>query len=151
MTVAEQADRAAIKWSFLGDVGVDEMATRSWNIANQKGFHNRVRSLTEYLEGSAYAHENPNIVDDIARYEVARKLFLIVSELVEGLEAIRKAEVGDGGNLAEELADAVIRIGDLFILAQELGLIEPEMTLSFAIQHKQSINEGRPQMHNRRF
>lgn len=68
------------------------------------------------------------------------KLMLIVSELGECLEAIRK---GDKENEAEELADAAIRIMDY------AGTYR--IDLGTAIVKKMAVNEGRPFMHGKAF
>lgn len=72
------------------------------------------------------------------------KLFLIVSELVEAFEAIRKGNPPDKhlpqySNFAVELADAAIRIADL---AEVNGIPLEEIMLA-----KMDYNDGRPQMH----
>lgn len=70
----------------------------------------------------------------------ATKLMLVVSELGECLEAIRK---GDKANEVEEIADAVIRLLDY------AGTYR--LQLADAIIKKMAVNEGRPYMHGKAF
>lgn len=72
---------------------------------------------------------------------ISRKLVLIHSEASEGTEALR--DTLGFGNLAEELADVVIRCGDL---AQWLGI-----DLETAIKAKMQKNAARPPMHGKAF
>jgi len=78
---------------------------------------------------------------------IGEKLMLIVTELAEGMEAVRKDNL-DGvepmsGSLCEELADAVIRICDL---AGHLNL-----DLDAAIRNKMEFNKTRPRLHGKKF
>lgn len=68
------------------------------------------------------------------------KLMLIVSELGECLEAIRKS---DSANEVEELADAFIRLLDY---CGEYGI-----DLGNAVVSKMLVNEGRPHKHGKVF
>lgn len=88
----------------------------------------------------------PNDVDDIF---VTKQLMMIVSEAVEVMEAIRK----DKGNqeVAEEMADIVIRTLDLWAGLKETGFVEPDADLQAVFNNKTSINETRPERHGVRF
>lgn len=66
------------------------------------------------------------------------KIALICSEAGEAVEAIRNR---DDGNLAEELADIVIRVGDLAMAC--------ELDLAVAVSAKMRKNRERPHMHGR--
>lgn len=68
------------------------------------------------------------------------KLMLIVSELGEALEAIRKK---DAENELEEIADAFIRLLD-YAGTYKLRLAE-------AVIKKMAVNEGRPYKHGKEF
>lgn len=70
----------------------------------------------------------------------AGRLMLIVTELAEACEADRH---GDRDNLAEELADVAIRLGDL---CGGLGI-----DLEQAVLDKMAINEGRPVLHGKQY
>lgn len=67
------------------------------------------------------------------------KLMLVVTEVAEAAEAVRK---GDDENFAEELADICIRVFDL---AEGSGV-----NLEQAIVDKMQKNESRPHMHGKR-
>lgn len=66
------------------------------------------------------------------------KLALICSEVGEAIEAVRNDDIP---NLAEELADIVIRVGDL---AYKLDL-----DLETEVLAKMRVNEARPMIHER--
>lgn len=72
--------------------------------------------------------------------EFGTLIALIHSELSEALEADRH---GDSEHVAEELADAVIRICDL---CGGLGI-----DLERAISKKTEANRGRPRLHGKRY
>ena len=79
---------------------------------------------------------------------IAEKLMLIVSELAEGMEAIRKGnpeskKIPGYSHLTEELADADIRIKDL---AEYLNLHLAEAEIA-----KGEYNKTRPYKHNKEF
>lgn len=72
------------------------------------------------------------------------KLMLIVTEISEGMESLRKNAGAAGalqgfGNLPEELADAIVRILDTgtFVKAN----------LGDELLHKMEVNKARPHMH----
>ena len=67
------------------------------------------------------------------------KLMLVVTELAEAMEAIRK---DDGQNFNEEIADTFIRLLDI---CGSVGIdIEDE------IKSKMAVNEKRPHKHNKK-
>jgi len=80
--------------------------------------------------------------EDINKRNVVSKIMLIVTELAEATEALRKQEVNKE-EITEEFCDAVIRIFDL------CGF----MQLDFAqgLFKKMKVNESRPYLHNKRF
>ena len=98
----------------------DEVAGECYAIARENGFHDYdIRDLPEWAVPLA----------------LLGRMMLIVTEAAEGAEAIR---IG-GGNLDEELADIVIRVGDF--AQSERILIGP------AIRAKMQKNRERPHMH----
>jgi NTP pyrophosphatase (non-canonical NTP hydrolase) len=86
----------------------------------------------------------PKDVDDIF---IAKQLMMIVSETVEVLEAIRK----DKGKqeVADEMADIVIRTLDLYQGLVDNGYVEQE--LQTALSNKTSFNKSRPERHGVKF
>ena len=103
---------------------IAEMQKRAWENSEKHGFH-----LTE------------------ADRNLPTKLMLIVSELAEAMEELRQPSVlfhlqWEGVKpvgFASEIADAVIRIGDL---AEMCGI-----NLENAVRAKMAYNETRPMRH----
>ena len=86
----------------------------------------------------------PEEVDDIF---IAKQCMMIVSEVTELMEAIRKDKGEE--EIAMETADIFIRTLDLYA-----GLVENGYTtisLDYALQEKANINKGRPEKHGVRF
>jgi len=84
----------------------------------------------------------------IRRAQKSQKLMLIVSELSEALEAIRKpgetpSKIPGFTNEAEEIADAMIRLLDY---AGRYNL-----RIGDAVAAKMAINENRPHKHGKAF
>lgn len=80
-------------------------------------------------------------------YVVTQKLLLIVSEVIEVMEAIRKDEGIEA--IENEFADIVIRVLDLYE-----GMLQEELVESHlfdAIADKMRYNNGRPKKHGNRF
>ncbi len=86
----------------------------------------------------------PEEVDDIF---VAKQLMMIVSEVVEVMEAVRK----DKGEheISKEFADIIIRTLDLYAGMVEAGYMTK--SLDYAIKEKMEKNSGRPMKHGVRF
>ena len=83
-------------------------------------------------------------VDDIF---IAKQCMMIVSEVTELMEAVRK-DKGEA-EIALETADILIRTLDLYA-----GLVEAGYTtvsLDYALQEKSNINKERPEKHGVRF
>lgn len=85
-----------------------------------------------------------------ANTNIPSKMMLIVTEIVEALEEYRDAKpnvyLGEGGKpegVVIELADAVIRIGDL------VGMLKGD--LQSAVEMKMAFNLGREHMHGKAF
>lgn len=108
----------------------------------RKGFWTDDYTILKHLEES----------DDAAPLKkhrvnvMATRLMLIVSELAEGLEAIRHGNpssehIPDFDGLSEELADVIIRVCDL---AGYLGL-----NIGNAVVAKMDYNAGREHMHGK--
>jgi NTP pyrophosphatase (non-canonical NTP hydrolase) len=104
---------------------LDTMAKDIHNIAVEKGFW-------------------PDKVDDIF---ITKQLMMIVSEAVEVMEAIRK----DKGKqeVADEMADIVIRTLDLYQGLVDNGYVDQE--LQIALNNKTSFNKSRPERHGVKF
>jgi NTP pyrophosphatase (non-canonical NTP hydrolase) len=86
----------------------------------------------------------PDKIDDIF---ITKQLMMIVSEAVEVMEAIRK----DKGKqeVADEMADIVIRTLDLYQGLVDNGYVDQE--LQIALNNKTSFNKSRPERHGVKF
>lgn len=73
------------------------------------------------------------------------KLMLVTSELAEILEALRKGKGPE--KVAEEFADAQIRLMDLWRALKNDGVIPKEIMLDAALLGKAAVNIGRPALH----
>jgi len=146
---------------------INELVKRAHENAVNKGFWDDYKSLEQIFTADdtcnacKYGLDNFNTVgdeetaeenrcylehDDCRMAKFAKNIFisntlmLCVSELGEAVEGLRK---GDDDNFAEELADVVIRIGDLCG-----GL---NIDLQAAIEKKMARNESRERLHGKEF
>jgi NTP pyrophosphatase (non-canonical NTP hydrolase) len=105
----------------------DELAIDLHKIAVEKGFW-----------------PEPEAVDDIF---IAKQLMMIVSEVTEVMEAIRK----DRGEveITKEFADIVIRTLDLYAGVVEAGYTT--LSLDNILLEKVEFNKSRPEKHGVRF
>ena len=115
------------------------MANRHYENAVKHGFYedyNRVRALLT----------EPKDIMFFNQIWHSHRLMLIVSELSEGLEAIRNNNydvMPRTGGLGEELADTRIRLEDFF------EHLYPSETFDAVVDEKADYNESRPYKHNR--
>ena len=103
----------------------DDLAEELHTIAKSKGFW-------------------PEEIDDIF---IAKQCMMIVSEVTELMEAIRKDKGEE--EITMETADILIRTFDLYA-----GLVANGYTtisLDYALQEKVNINKDRPEKHGVRF
>ena len=78
---------------------------------------------------------------------VTKQMMMIVSEVVEAMEALRKEM--DPGQLSDEFADIIIRTLDLYAGMVEAGYMTK--SLDTAIKEKMEKNSNRPKKHGVRF
>lgn len=83
-------------------------------------------------------------VDDIF---ITKQLMMIVSEVVEVMEAIRKDKGEE--EITKEFADIIIRTLDLYAGVVESGYTR--LSLDNALREKVEFNKGRPEKHGVRF
>jgi NTP pyrophosphatase (non-canonical NTP hydrolase) len=86
----------------------------------------------------------PEDIDDIF---ITKQLMMIVSEVVEVMEAVRK----DKGEqeIAKEFADIIIRTLDLYVGMVDAGYTRE--SLDYTLMQKAKFNETRPEKHGVRF
>lgn len=104
---------------------LDNLAEEIHNIAIDKGFW-------------------PEEVDDIF---VAKQFMMIVSEVTEAMEAVRKDKGEE--EIAAEFADIIIRTLDLYAGMVNSGY--SKVSIDHAIREKIKFNSMRPQKHGVRF
>ena len=101
--------------------------------------------LAELVHGIAKEKKFwPEEVDDIF---IAKQCMMIVSEVTEMMEAIRKDKGEE--EIAKEFADVLIRTLDLYSGLVEAGYTT--LSLDWAVSEKIKINNDRPEKHGVRF
>ena len=78
---------------------------------------------------------------------VAKQMMMIVSEVSEAMEAVRKEM--DPNQISDEFADIIIRTLDLYAGMVEAGYVTK--SIDYAIKEKMEKNSSRPQKHGVRF
>jgi NTP pyrophosphatase (non-canonical NTP hydrolase) len=78
---------------------------------------------------------------------IAKQMMMIVSEVSEAMEALRKDM--DPDQISDEFADIIIRTLDLYAGIAEAGYVKK--SLDYAIKEKMERNTHRPQKHGVRF
>ena len=78
---------------------------------------------------------------------VAKQMMMIVSEVVEAMEVVRKDM--DPDKLSDEFADIIIRTLDLYAGMFDAGYMKK--SLDYAIKEKMEVNSSRPKKHGVRF
>ena len=86
----------------------------------------------------------PEDIDDIF---IAKQLMMIVSEVTEAMEAIRKDKGEE--EITKEFADILIRTLDLYAGVVEAGYTR--LSLDQALKEKVDFNKTRPEKHGVRF
>jgi len=104
---------------------LDDLAMQLHEVAVEKGFW-------------------PEQVDDIF---VAKQCMMIVSEVTETMEAIRKDKGEE--EITKEVADILIRTLDLYAGLVEAGYTR--LSLDYALKEKTQFNKTRPEKHGVRF
>jgi NTP pyrophosphatase (non-canonical NTP hydrolase) len=78
---------------------------------------------------------------------IAKQMMMIVSEVSEAMEALRKDM--DPDQISDEFADIIIRTLDLYAGIAEAGYVKK--SLDYAIKEKMERNTHRPKKHGVRF
>lgn len=104
---------------------LDDLAIELHKVAVEKGFW-------------------PEEIDDIF---VAKQCMMIVSEVTEAMEAIRKDKGEE--EITKEVADILIRTLDLYAGLVEAGYTK--LSLDYALEEKTQFNKTRPEKHGVRF
>ena len=86
-------------------------------------------------------------VEDVDDIFVAKQFMMIVSEVVEAMEAVRKNKGEE--EIAKEFADIIIRTLDLYAGMVEAGYTE--QSLDHILSKKAEFNTTRPEKHGVRF
>jgi NTP pyrophosphatase (non-canonical NTP hydrolase) len=104
---------------------LDDLAMQLHEVAKEKGFW-------------------PEEVDDIF---IAKQCMMIVSEVTETMEAIRKDKGEE--EITKEVADILIRTLDLYAGLVESGYTK--LSLDYSLEEKTKFNKTRPEKHGVRF
>jgi NTP pyrophosphatase (non-canonical NTP hydrolase) len=86
----------------------------------------------------------PEDVDDIF---IAKQCMMVVSEVTEVMEAIRKDKGEE--EISKEIADILIRTLDLYAGLVEAGYTK--LSLDHVLEEKTNFNKTRPEKHGVRF
>lgn len=78
---------------------------------------------------------------------IAKQMMMIVSEVSEAMEALRKDM--DPDQISDEFADILIRTLDLYAGIAEAGYVTK--SLDYAVKEKMERNSHRPKKHGVRF
>ena len=78
---------------------------------------------------------------------IAKQMMMIVSEVSEAMEALRKDM--DADQISDEFADILIRTLDLYAGIAEAGYVTK--SLDYAVKEKMERNTHRPKKHGVRF
>lgn len=111
--------------SLMTDYGLDALSAVLHEIAKDKGFWD----------------------GDYNYDKVGNKLALVHSEVTEVLEAVRKDKGSE--NIAEEIADIIIRILDLYAAMRNEEMVVH--SLDEVLQNKINKNRQRPTLHGNLF
>lgn len=117
---------------------ISELSKTSHENAKEKGFWDTEKNIIDKL-----ALKQPLEFEEIKAIMQAfkcQRLLLVVSELGEAVEALRKE---NDENFYEELADTEIRLGD-FYGGYNINITE-------AIMKKQKKNKERQKLHGKKF
>lgn len=121
---------------------LDELADKVYDNAVAHGFYEDIWELQEIVK----EHGTEKNIRFLRQIWLCHRLMLIVTELAEGVEAIRDNNFDfrpKTGGLGEELSDAQIRLADLWKHAITWESFDR------AVDAKHEFNVGRPYLHNR--
>ncbi len=115
---------------------INDIVTEAHANAVDKGFYEDIAVEMGYLRGQ----DQQQLCEAAKRYFVMAQLALVGTEVSETVQAIRKRGVHHS-DVAEELADVIIRVCDL------AGFLE--INLGREVHQKMRINAQRPRKHGR--
>jgi NTP pyrophosphatase (non-canonical NTP hydrolase) len=113
-------------------MSLNKLAIACHSNAMEKGFYDSIIKILNNCDMEDY--------NFIKNSFISQQLMLIVSELGESIEGLRK---NDLDNFREELADTFIRLFDL------CGFLK--ININYEVSRKMKINKERPNLHNKIF
>jgi NTP pyrophosphatase (non-canonical NTP hydrolase) len=131
-------------------LSLQDLIFRSHGNAYKKGFwEDEFRILTGMQRSNVMAKDHleypifcPEDIEAVRNAFLSQRLILVISEISETVEALR---AGDLINFREEIADTLIRLGDL------IGGTEDLVDIQQVILEKMKCNELRPAKHGKKF
>jgi NTP pyrophosphatase (non-canonical NTP hydrolase) len=117
---------------------IKDLVTKAHINATMKGFHDLESSILDKLNKCSLVTSEELVA--VQNAFLSQKLMLIVGEVAEAQEALRK---GDIENFDEEISDVCLRIFDLSGCE--------DINLEDEIIKKMKKNKNRPRLHNKLF
>lgn len=121
-------------------MNIKELCKKAYENASKKGFWNDWYEIKGSKKHQGLIIQDANAEEHMINNAISTRLMLIVGEVSEAMEALRK---NDTINFNEELADVAIRLSDLCG-----GL---DIDLETEIEYKMSKNLNRPYLHGKKF
>jgi len=121
-------------------MNINELCKKAYSNASKKGFWNDWYEIKGGKKHQGLIIQDAKAEEHLINNAIGNRLMLIVGEVAEAHEALRK---NDSENFAEELADVAIRLADLCG-----GL---DIDLEMEIIKKMEKNLNRPYLHGKKF
>ena len=119
---------------------LDKLAKEIHSVNSNNGFWDMEDEVLDKMEHRTFTFKNKEI-EAVQNAFKCQRLLLVISEVIEAMDAIRDPENSDG-TFDEEINDTLIRTLDV-AKGYDVNLTELEKKLEY--------NKNRPRMHNKKF